>query len=509
MRRIGTSTARGKCKGPCCWRQNGVDGDLKHLASLLVAGTQLEPLSASRAATGVALSVKLFGVVWLCVFVAIVASFGFALRRAWRLQKEKARAAAANPGEPWKRRPDWAVGRIEFTGAKAAAIGFLVFALIWSAFISLFIYAFLSATPREGLPWPIYVAMFVFPVVGVGMAARAVVLLLRWRRYGVSVLELETVPGVIGGRLAGRVWAKLRPEPSSEIVVRLRCLEQKTRRSSRGAREKDVSVLWEETKRLRAEELVLGPSGGVYVPVEFVIPRECSPTSALGDEDGISWELEVRAKVRGPDYVATFRVPVCVTETSDLPEAQKLQKEERCRKLAAGPPPKLSVRIAPTMTGGTELYWPPYRHIFGGVVLLALAALCGFGTYALPVKSGVWVAYGVLGLFAAVFGFQGLNAVLAWSRLLLEPEGVLRVERKLLGFGRTQQCRAEDIAIVERVVGSTVNRTPYFYLQLRTRSGERLLLGSGMEQEDEIAYLEAMVEDWLAQYKRGDDQSHT
>lgn len=433
-------------------------------------------------------------------FVAVVSSIVFAIRKARQAAKEHARYVAENPGERWKWRPDWAEGRIDSTSTKTGGIALLVFAAIWNSMVFLFVYLAFSQMPK--VPWPLVLVLALFVAVGVGIATSALILLLRWRRYGTSVLELETRPGVIGGRLAGRVWARIRPEPGVQISVQLKCLEQRTRQRSKGGSEKDVSVLWTETRTLRGEELSLAPDGGAFVPIDFVIPPECQETTSIYGDDGIYWELEVRAKLPGPDYVATFRVPVFVTEESDSPHAQQLQEKERRRTLAAGPPPKLSARISPTATGGTEIFWPPFRHVVGGAILLVLAALCGLGIYALPMKGGVWIAYLFLGLFGTLFGVAGMNAMFGSSRLQLEPEGTLILERKMLGLGRTRKYNAADIAVVERIVGSSTNQTSYFYLQLRTGAGEKLLLGSGMESEAEIAYLEAMVEDWLAQYQR-------
>ncbi len=419
---------------------------------------------------------------------------------AWRTYRRKS-SQATSSDQPWHQHQDWAVGRIESTSQVGPALALIAFALIWNSFVGAVIYVVLFEPSTADRPpdQVLYPVLGLFALVGVGLAAGGLGMFARWKRFGKSILELKTRPGEIGGRLAGRVLARMRPAPSTEIDVALKCIERKTRRCQKRS-ETQETVLWQETHHLRGEQTDLAPQGSVSIPVEFVIPPECQPTTALGSEDGIYWRLDVHAKMPGPDYSAQFVVPVFVTEKSFSPEAAALQEEARRQRLSQGPPPQLSVRISPTMSGGTQIDWPPNRRplvslaFFVVAVALALAAWFAFH------KAGI-VPGAVVGLFAALVALAAWGAAMSWSRLELEPDGTVRIWQKMFRSKLTE-CSAHEVRTVERLAGGQAGKTPFFYLSIRLADGRQFKLGTGMEGEEETAYLEALVEDWLEHQRR-------
>jgi hypothetical protein len=54
---------------------------------------------------------------------------------------------------------------------------------------------------------------------GVGLLIAALRAFLRWRKFGSSVLELKSLPGVIGGRL--EAWLQLSAQVDSPQGMRL------------------------------------------------------------------------------------------------------------------------------------------------------------------------------------------------------------------------------------------------------------------------------------------------
>jgi hypothetical protein len=61
----------------------------------------------------------------------------------------------------------------------------------------------------------------VFPIIGLWLIGWAVVSVMRWRKYGRSVFERASVPGVIGGRLEGEIRAPVKIEPGNVYRVKL------------------------------------------------------------------------------------------------------------------------------------------------------------------------------------------------------------------------------------------------------------------------------------------------
>lgn len=443
---------------------------------------------------------------WLSIavpFVTAVLVVAIALTKAQRRRLGQSSASGSDNDmvmRPWTRRADWASGRIESESLGTAAVVMGCFAFIWNSIVAVFILAWFLKPPAAKDARIVAVILSLFVLVGIGVAATAILFALRWRRYGKSYLELETIPGVIGGRIAGRVWAKLRPAPADKMQVSLECVRRTTRGAGKN-REQREDVLWEVTHDLQGSDLTPAPHQGVYIPVEFFIPRECEATTSFQAEDGIFWRVQVCAKVEGPDYVATFPVPVFVTEASDSPEAEELEARERRKQLSQGPPADLTVRITPTLTGGTELYWPPLRHIVGGVILVVIAGMLIAAMFLIRDKSA-FVAYLVLGLFALLFMGGAAIALGGASRVLLEPDGRLRLRKTVFGFGRSFECHAADIAAVERLASGRSGNRVYFTVQLRLKDGQKIPMNWGMEKEDEASYVEALLEDWMQLYRR-------
>jgi hypothetical protein len=436
-------------------------------------------------------------VVFLVPFLAVPVVIFLALRRT--AARSRAASNAALGGEPWKQRPDWEAGRIELQSTRGAATVLGLFALMWNAIVFVTGYAALTR-PNPAQPLTTFYLVFgVFVLVGLGLAWGAAVYFVRWRRFGTSVFELTTVPGVIGGRLAGRVLAKLRPSPATEFRVALRCMRRTTTSSNNG-RETQERIVWEDTQIVHGSQVELGPGGGVFIPVVFVVPRECEPTTAVRTEDGIFWQLVVSAKLEGPDYEAMFVVPVFVTAESDSPEAERLETQARRARLENGQPVGLSVRINPTITGGTEIYWPPLRRKFVGAVMVIISAGFFVGCVLAWPRAAIPIPL-FLALFGLVLAAIAFNVLFISTRLALEPDGRFSVERRWLGLGSRREFDARNVAVVERVVASTSGNTPGYTLQIRMADGTKLSLGNGLEREDETAWLEAMIEDWVAGYQ--------
>ena len=121
----------------------------------------------------------------------------------------------AHPNEPWLWKKNWASGKIVFSD-KLAVITVLVFALLWNLMSSsLFFTPMLKEIFVKGNR--VALVGLIFPAVGLLLICCVILLAFRWRKYGRSTFEMASVPGVIGGQLAGviRTALKIRPEVPS------------------------------------------------------------------------------------------------------------------------------------------------------------------------------------------------------------------------------------------------------------------------------------------------------
>jgi hypothetical protein len=206
------------------------------------------------------------------------------------------------PKEPWRWRDDWSSGVIKSDNAKSA-YGLLFFALFWLGVSSAALVAILFGDRSQPLPAVIIVVVFVGA--GLAMLAWAIRELRVARRYGAAEFHLASVPGVIGGKLAGIVTLPNYAEPYESYVVDLEC-ERTVRRGKSTSRVKEWGAqLLIDPKKLPAKR------DGVQIPVLFGIPYGLSPA-----EHPVSWTLRVRGKQPGIDVDVRFSVPVFETAES-------------------------------------------------------------------------------------------------------------------------------------------------------------------------------------------------
>ncbi len=220
-----------------------------------------------------------------------------------RKAKEEKKRAASHPGKPWLWKSEWAEGWIPSSSGRSAT-ALAVFAVFWN------VVSILPAwyAVREGFFMQgekMALLALLFPAIGFGLIAAAAVAVARRRKYGLSVFEMASVPGVVGGQLAGviRVPAKVQAEEGFRLA--LRCIQTVTTGSGKH-RSTSERVLWEGEQAV-ARELRQADPAQTAVPVLFEIPSDCDPTD---ESDRIAWRLECRAKTPGLDYATTFDVPV-------------------------------------------------------------------------------------------------------------------------------------------------------------------------------------------------------
>ncbi|HMP08183.1 MAG TPA: DUF3592 domain-containing protein, partial [Lacipirellulaceae bacterium] len=158
-----------------------------------------------------------------------------------RKLRREAELQAAVPLEPWRWRDEWADGRIRsMTGLQAkVAAGFAVAwnLISWPSFIG-------AAVSRD-VGWGALAAIGLFPLVGTGFAIWAGRLWLVRRRWGVSELELTTLPGVLGGPLAGIIRVPCPLAAPRDVELNLACIRSERRTSGGKSTREDVTI-WDD-----------------------------------------------------------------------------------------------------------------------------------------------------------------------------------------------------------------------------------------------------------------------
>ncbi len=238
------------------------------------------------------------------IFILVFGGFGglltplcwFALRRA----RTRTRLAAEYPDEPWLWRADWAAGRVEDAGRLwlLSAVGA---ALFWNLSTAP-LWFLLPPEILNGNLWAHLSA--VLPLVGLGLAFFAIRLVRRRLKYGPCVFQMASLPGVIGGELAGTIETTGDIEPTREFNLLLHC-ERKVTTSQGDETRTRTEEVW------RSEQTVMPETGrtGAAIPVRFAIPSNCPP-SAESDAKKVEWRLTATADVPGVAFKAEYLVPV-------------------------------------------------------------------------------------------------------------------------------------------------------------------------------------------------------
>jgi hypothetical protein len=353
---------------------------------------------------GSAAFMGLFGLVFgLVGFGGIIAAL-----KARRAGAQTDAARARHPEAPWMWRADWAAGKIE-DGSRSTMIAAWAFAAFWNL-ISLPA-AFFGV--RQALRDESYGVLFVliFPAVGLGLLIWAITATIRFRRFGVSRLELAAVPVPVGRALRGTVLATGALHVPEGLRVTLTCVRRVT---TGGGKNRSTSerVLWQEERRAQGSQTRSAEGRVTSIPVAFDLPGDAEPSENTNPRNQVVWRLSVSADVPGVDYASTFEVPVFRTaESVDAPSPDPAAAPALVEPFVQ--PATSRVRVTSNRRG-TEIVFPAARNpgtsaaltFFVAMWLAAVWATVHFGApLLLQVLFG---AFGLVFLWAAVASWLGV-----------------------------------------------------------------------------------------------------
>lgn len=214
----------------------------------------------------------------------------FAMRREERL-------VAAHPEEPWLWRTDWAKGEIKSPEKTSVASSIFFTAVVYLFMIPFVLLLFDDAVNKHN--WQAILVMS-FVAVFFTIIAWPITMILRWRKYGQSVFKMASLPGVIGGELAGAIHTAVKVHPKNGFRLTLACFQ------TAGKHDSDVEKTIWQNEQIVEQESFQNEERSV-IQVLFAIPEKCQSSNS---DLKTSWRLKVKAEVSGIDYRAEFEVPV-------------------------------------------------------------------------------------------------------------------------------------------------------------------------------------------------------
>ena len=381
-----------------------------------------------------------------------------------RHERRRQARALLHPDEPWLWHVPWTLGVIKpDLGRKT--LWLWSFALVINL-ISLPVYILmLREVFWRGNFWALL--SLIHLAVGLGLLLMAIVSTRQHMRFGNSALRLDTMPGVIGGRLRGELVIVGELMAMDGIDVTLKCEQTSTQRSG-GNTSTSTSTVYSDKAHFDAVATRFGQVE-TRLPIDFEIPYRCRPAE-LGDLTAkVEWKLEVRAAIPGADLHLDFNVPVFKTDASDaaLGAAERASGEadESPDVITNAPPdldaspPSRQVRIERSVNGHPSFYVSAWMGAGAFVFLSVFVAAFGGVAVFMLVQSlkGDWgaVPFGCcFGLVASLMAAWILSTI-GWFRTEILPNEVVRRRRYLWGTFKKRIARERILSVSFRESSSS------------------------------------------------------
>jgi hypothetical protein len=390
------------------------------------------------------------------LLATLFGSFGFAILTVIALARARsanASAGAATNDDPWLARSDWASGQIGPSGGATIAGPILAVVALWWTTAILPLVSVLPSLPRQADSSLVWLTLL-FPVAALALYAAFGVQFARARKFGVSIFEMASVPGVVGGQLGGIVHIPAVVDAADGYRVRLACLEWQRR----GKDDSHEVAIWQD-EQLVTKTLAGGGPHETLLPVLFAIPYEAVESPRRNSKRDVRWLLDVSAALTGADYQARFEVPVYKT-----PESRRdFRLDDRLVADFAAPPSRelplrdAGIRREP-LPDGVRLVFPAARN-WPSALFVTLFVIV-FGGLAIYLAPPVWaqilnnfrvrdlmhfLAVGlILPMLATLFLWVALDLWLYRSVVEATTAG-LSVRGGLFGLGRTRRYQTAEI----------------------------------------------------------------
>ena len=410
-----------------------------------------------------------------------------------RKLKEQAALEARHPDSPWLWRSDWASGRMVDSG-RVTMFTAWVLAAFWN-FISIPTGVLgVRAALQEGKPAALLALLF--PLVGIGLVVWAVRATLRYRKYGVSRLELSTIPGVVGRTLTGMVRAPASMQPESGFQVTLTCLRRVTTGSGK-SRSTSETVLWQDERWVIGEPSRTAAAMETHIPVAFRLPGDAQPCDETDSRNQVLWQLRLSAEVPGVDYEARFDVPVFRTPASDQPLSEQEEVITRDPLAAVEYQQPADSRIVVTSNRrGTEILFPAARNP-GVAISMTFFLLLWLGSIALQVYFGAPMVFPIVfGIFGLLILIGVLDLWLGVSRVTADA-GTLTWATGYLAPARERTLQASEIGDVIATMGMQAGTTVYYDVTVVRKNGKKAKLARSVRDKREAEWLAGTIKQAL------------
>lgn len=414
------------------------------------------------------------------IFVIVFGGVGFALLYGTFMSGSATdRSDPALSDTPWLQNEAWQTNTIR-SNSRAAMWGAWGFAVFWNA-ISAFA-PFIAY--REVVDNGNFIALIalVFPLVGIGLLAWAVMRTLEWRRFGPAPVVLDPFPGSIGGHVGGTIDVNLPFAAGAKFEVTLTNIHTHYSGSGKN-RSREETAKWQDTLVAHAQP----GARGTRLAFCFEVPEGLHESDSERDDDVYEWRLNLSAELPGADIDRSYEIPVFATRQASrhlsgyaVERARAKQaalEEEAVRDL-------IHFEHGPT---GRRLFFPAGRMpglSLGGLLVGVIFA--GAGWYVLSAKGQT--------VFGSIFGGIGLLVALACvyalcnSLEVVQTSTGIRTLRRLFGIPiGGSELRRDEIASLDTTSSIRTQaggkHVIYYNVCAVDRNGREHVIGVGFEGE--------------------------
>lgn len=401
-----------------------------------------------------------FNMIFLVVFGGVGLAIMIGGRIAGRNAAKRQNFQQENPERAWQAREEWQSATLQSNNKTTmwVAVGFATLWNLISAPIPFVAYDELIVKQN----W-LFLVAFLFPAVGLGLAAWAVAEVRRYRRFGKANFTMDPFPAHPGGLVRGTLsWP--RPFPATcNMDVQLRLLRKVTTGSGKNRKTRE-HTLWEEKVNVRVSQ------GQRATKISFAIPKSARCSDDSNSSDQVIWRLSAMAAIDGPDFKADFEVPVIPGEADPMIQlaAESMRSESKSEDDNRLLWKDTGVQYSRDH-GIAQFHFPRGFRLNMGLIILVFALVFGGTGVGLVVLADVWI----IGIIFAAFGL--LMLVIALHSILYTC--TLRCHFNKLEyhsawlFATQQDFSTRDIADFHIKQSSSAGNTQYYSIELLVKPG--------------------------------------
>ncbi|WP_456375806.1 hypothetical protein [Thiolapillus sp.] len=404
----------------------------------------------------------------------------------------------ANPEQTfdWRSVKDWQSGRI-----RSNARGIIWIALLFGiVFIGLSLPAVLAIPDefRKGNKAILLVLMF--PVAGTIAMVVFLRALLAWRKFGLTELILDPLPGSLGGDFGRRIETNIQYPPENDFKVTLNCQRKYTTGSGK-ERSTSTQTIWQREGLAQTRQ---GPNNKTELQFRFSVPDHLPATGQSGSNFHL-WILQVESKLPGIDFNRSFMVSVANTgqplrSSLDIPYVKDTAPLLEV--------PSNIVKIS-SYQDGLRFYYPWHRYLLMSVLLIVFGmAFAAFGWLAGQhgAASIIPVLFAIMGGMSTLVGLLVIGNTLTTT---VTSDGIATV-RKVYGIPFRKRLRTHEISKLERISGGEMNTgaktTVYHAIRALGKNGRRIIIADALKGSRQADFIENKIRAILWPDTQDDDK---